>query len=77
MTFEVRNPEVEKKLKHIGQTLKGVMPKGYGFVLLIASHGAEGSMFYSSSLERKGVIELLKEFIALQEKDGSPESSNV
>lgn len=63
MKFEVRNIEVEKQLKMIGEILRESMPKGFGFVLLISSYGAGGSMFYTSSVDREDVIAMMREFI--------------
>jgi hypothetical protein len=65
-TFEVRNPEVEEKLREIGRTLKGQMPEGFGFALLIFSY-QPGSMFYMSSAERDTMIAAMREFIAKHE----------
>ena len=64
MTFEVRNPEVEKQLKNIGDSLLESMPPGFGFVLLIASFGGGGSMFYTANCERESVVGMMREFIA-------------
>lgn len=66
MTFEIRNVEVEAKLKEIARTIKADMPKGFGFTLLIFSY-APGSMFYISSAEREGMIAAMREFIAKHE----------
>jgi hypothetical protein len=61
--YEVRNPEIEAKLKEIGEILKSVMPEGWGFMLLIASVGGPGSMFYMSDIERQSMIDTMREFI--------------
>lgn len=65
MSFEVRNEEVEAKLKEIGRAIKADMPEGFGFALLIFSYkGApDGSMFYMSSAERSTMIAAMREFI--------------
>jgi hypothetical protein len=65
-TFEVRNPEIEEKLREIGRTIKRDMPEGFGFTLLIFSF-EPGSMFYISSAERDGMIAAMREFIAKHE----------
>jgi hypothetical protein len=65
-TFEVRNPEVEEKLREIGRAVKADMPQGFGFALLIFSY-EPGSMFYISSAERDGMIAAMREFIAKHE----------
>ena len=63
MPFEVRNPEVEAKLKEIGRAIKADMPEGFGFALLIFGYkGApDGSMFYMSSADwgRKCILDFL------------------
>ena len=66
MVFEIRNPEVEEKLREIGRELKGRMPEGFGFALLIFSY-EPGSMFYLSSAERDTMIAAMREFIAKHE----------
>ena len=66
MSFEVRNPEVEEKLREIGRTIKQDMPKGFGFALLIFSY-EPGSMFYISSADRESMIAAMREFIAKHE----------
>ena len=66
MAFEVRNAEVETKLKEIGRSIKADMPKGFGFALLIFSY-EPGSMFYISSAERETMIAAMREFIAKHE----------
>jgi len=67
MEFEVRNEQVEQKLKEIGRLLNGAMPQGFGFTLLISSYGDGGSMFYLSSCERQDMINAMREFIAKHE----------
>jgi hypothetical protein len=66
--FEVRNPEIEGKLRDIGRTLKGQVPEGFGFALLIFSY-KPGSMFYVSSAERDTMIAAMREFIAKHEQN--------
>lgn len=63
--FEVRHAEIESKLRDIGRLMKGTLPPGYGFALLIFTYD-KGSMFYISSAERDGMIEAMEEFIAKQ-----------
>ena len=70
MTFEVRNPLVEEKLKEIGRRLKDSMPEGFGFTVLIFSFnegGGLGSLFYMSSAERDSMIATMREFIQKHE----------
>lgn len=65
--FEVRNAEAEAKLKDIGESLRSGMPKGFGFVLLIASFGEAGSMFYTANCNWQDVCNMMREFIAMNE----------
>lgn len=65
--FEVRNPEVEAKLKELGEKLKASMPKGFGFALLIANYGPGGGMFYASNFHREDVCDMMRDFIAKHE----------
>ncbi len=66
--FQIRNEEIEKKLKVIGEAIGESLPEGYGFNLLIFSFGKNGSMFYISNTERASMIEAMKEFIEKQEQ---------
>jgi hypothetical protein len=73
MTFEVRNSEVEERLKMIGNRLRDALVgvPGYGFALLIFSFnddGNGGNMFYTSSADRDDVIKAMREFIEKHEK---------
>jgi len=65
--FEVRNPEVEKRLKDIGDRLRETMPDGFGFALLIAEFGEAGSMFYTANCQRQDVCNMMREFISKSE----------
>lgn len=67
MAYEVRNGEIEAKLKEIGRMLKDSMPQGWGFTLLLTSYGAGGSLFYLSSVERQDMIATMREFIQKHE----------
>jgi hypothetical protein len=75
--FEVRNEEVEQKLREIGRMVKSAMPEGFGFTLMIFSYKGGyderdrplGSMFYMSSAERHTMIEAMREFIAKNEEN--------
>jgi hypothetical protein len=71
MTFEVRNPEVEAKLKQIGDRLRKAVDEvpGYGFALLIFSYGPNGNMFYTSNAQRQSIINAMREFIARAEEN--------
>lgn len=61
--------EVNAHLREIGQTIKGVMPPGYGFVLMMFEFGESGNMFYCANAQRKDVIAALKEFIEKTDSD--------
>jgi hypothetical protein len=68
MRYEVRNEEVEKVLKTLGDILKDVMPPGYGFTLLIFQfNGPE--LFYISGANRADMIKTMREFIAKFEEN--------
>lgn len=62
MSFEVRNPEIEEKLREIGRAIQADMSDGFGFALLIFSY-KPGSMFYLSSADRESMIAAMREFI--------------
>lgn len=61
--FEVRDENVEKELHAIGTMLREKMPKGVGFVFLMAHYGEGGGMFYTSNIERHDVCNMMREFI--------------
>lgn len=71
-SYNVRHTEVEQLLRKLGRDLKGQMPPGFGYTLLIFSYGKlgltgegkEGSMFYISTAERHDMVQAMKEFIA-------------
>lgn len=62
-TYEVRDPEAEKKLREIGNKLADNMPPGYGFTLMIYQFGEQGNMFYFSNAQRDDMINVMREFI--------------
>ena len=64
MDYQVRNLEIEALLRKVGQAIKALMPKGWGFTVLIFDYKQNGSMFYMSSSERTSMIEAMKEFIS-------------
>lgn len=67
--FEVRNEEAEKALRGIADYIKGMVPAGMGFTLLLFDFGPDGNMFYLSSAERETMVEAMKEFISKQEPE--------
>jgi hypothetical protein len=62
--YEVRNAEVEKLLQSIGRTVKGALPPGYGFTLLLFGYTPNNELFYVSSAQRQDMINTMREFIA-------------
>lgn len=66
MSYEVRNPEIEHLLRRIANLIKKLLPKGWGFTLILFEYGSEedkGSTFYMSTATRDTMIEYMKEFI--------------
>ena len=61
--YEVENDSIKAVLYAIGNTLKNLMPPGWGFALFIVETGDKGSTFYLSSLERETFLTSLEEFI--------------
>jgi hypothetical protein len=53
--------EAENKARDVARFIKAQMPSGWGFCLILASHGDEGSMTYLSSLDRECTVKLLRE----------------
>lgn len=51
----------EAKCIEIGQLIAGALPEGWGFVMVLASHGDAGSMTYFSNIERTHVVAMLRE----------------
>jgi hypothetical protein len=66
MAHELRNPEVEAKLKQIGLRMKAEMPEGFGFTFLMFSHDLK-TIYYLSSAERDSMIAAMREFIQKHE----------
>jgi hypothetical protein len=66
--FEVKDEEIEKKLRFIGSIIKKQLPKELGFTLMLFDYGEKGNMFYISSAQREDMIKAMKEFIAKNEK---------
>ena len=67
--FEVRDAQIEKDLRDIGQAIGKSLPEGYGFNLLIFNFGEGGATFYISNAQRDDMIKAMKEFIAKQEAE--------
>src|SRR5688572_5141320 len=67
MTFNVRDTEIETKLREIGGKIGATLPAQYGFALFLFSHEQEGSnVFYISSDQRDGVISAVREWLNRQ-----------
>lgn len=66
--FEIKNDEIQKILKDLGNSIARILPKGWGFNLLIFNFGKKGAMFYLSNADRKDMIAAMKEFISNEEK---------
>jgi hypothetical protein len=66
MSYNVRDPEVESKLRELSEHIGARLPEGWGFTLLLFSYGPDGNLFYMSSAEREDVVKVMKEWIARQ-----------
>jgi hypothetical protein len=51
----------EQRAKVIGKAIKGFLPEGYGFTLILYSYGEGGVMTYISSGQREDCIKMLRE----------------
>ncbi len=70
-TFQIHDSEVEVALRKIANIIKPLVPRGHGFNLLIFPYGepvAGSGVFYISTAERADVINVMKEFIANNER---------
>jgi hypothetical protein len=65
--YEVENNLIQSILKAIGGKIGEVLPKTHGFSLIIFSY-EKLELFYISSVDRKSVVNLLKEFIEREER---------
>jgi hypothetical protein len=61
--------EVRANLKDMGRYLAGQLPPGWHFALLIASAGEGGVTLYIANIDRNDVIQLMREFIAVQREE--------
>lgn len=50
-------------LREMAVTLKAKLPDNYGFILLAAPSGEKGRLVYTSTFERTGAINVLKEWL--------------
>lgn len=63
--------QLEEEARGIGRLLKGKMPNGAGFVLVVFDFGPGGWMTYLSSGERADCIKMLRELLSKLEKEQS------
>lgn len=59
----------EVKCREIARRLKGVMPEGWGFMLVLSSFGEDGFFTYLSDLQRADAIKLLREAVSKIERN--------
>jgi len=60
--------ELEAHGQQIGRALKEVLPPEVAFFLILSNYGADGTMVYTSSVERENAIKLLREMANKLEK---------
>lgn len=75
--YEIHNTEVRNRLRSLAETIKKVLPIGYGFSLHIIKYGPESEMFYASNLNRSDYVKCLKEFIEHYEGEERNESKQT
>lgn len=71
--YQVKNEEIQQKLREVGKYIGDTMPEGWGFTLLMFNYGGDTGtpgegMFYLSSADRGDMILAMKEFIHKQEQ---------
>jgi len=74
MTYEINNPQIQALLRETGDSLHKMIPKGWGFCLMIFGFGDCDEMFYISDARREDMIKVLLEFIDKQTDPSSPHS---
>lgn len=62
------SPE-EEILQNLGRQIKGQIPEGFGFILLIAQLGEKGTLLYTASVDRMDALQAMREFIAVQSEE--------
>lgn len=67
--YQIRNELIETLLQQIGGAIGRGIPEGYGFSLQIFKFGGP-EFFYLSNAERGSLMNVLKEWIAKEEKKG-------
>lgn len=57
------------RLQDIGRKINKELPAGWGFTMLVASHGTNGITLYISTIERADALQVMREFIANQREE--------
>lgn len=52
-----------KHMELLANLVKSHMPENFGFIIMACPYGDSGRLRYASTMDRKGVINLLKEFL--------------
>jgi hypothetical protein len=75
--FQVRNEDVERKLRTIGTIVDGEVPDGWGWALFMVPFGAHeaapkglGAVFWISNSERPGMLDAIQGWIDEHKKGG-------
>lgn len=76
--YEVRNPEIERALRTLGTLIDEETPEGWGWGLFLVPFGehepapkGEGAVFWISNSDRAGMIDVVKGWIADNERRGA------
>jgi hypothetical protein len=56
----------------MGDVLKGAVPEGVGFAVLIFDFGAGGNLAYVSNAQRADMVKAMREFITKVEAGAAP-----
>lgn len=73
--YEVKNEDIEKRLKEMGKLLSAGLPEGWGFMLMIFDFDSakipdsQRAMFYLSNAQRLDMIKAIEEFLAKQKTE--------
>lgn len=69
-TFNVRNPEIETKLREIGDRIGASLNgTGFGFALfLVELNAADGGLFYISTAQRDDMVPVIEQWCARQKQ---------
>lgn len=57
---------VTETANKLARVIKGSMPEGWGFALLLFTYGEGGQMVWLSSADREDMLKVLQEFIRAQ-----------